>query len=113
MQGNSITSTSAPQLNDVQSSFESAHTTSRVENLLARIVSNAWVSAALIFVVTRGIALAGAYSGVSYITSLEPARNKGWLAELALMWDAAWYANIAANFYHYDPGAPGGTDVAF
>ncbi len=81
--------------------------------ILHRIVANAWLSAGLIFVFTRAIALEGAYSGVSGLIVAEPERNKGWVAELALMWDAAHYAGIASDFYQYDPTASGGTDVAF
>jgi hypothetical protein len=79
----------------------------------ARMLASDWLAAGLIFVVTRLVALAGAYSGVTYITAVEPERNKGWVAELALMWDAAWYAGIAEGSYRYDPGASGGTNVAF
>ncbi|HET9495910.1 MAG TPA: hypothetical protein VFR15_16915 [Chloroflexia bacterium] len=81
--------------------------------LLTRLLASDWWAAGLIFVVTRLVSLAGAYSGVQYITSVEPERNKGWAAELALMWDAAWYAGIAEGSYHYDPSASGGTNVAF
>ena len=107
MQGKTITTSPAPQATEIRSA------PAWYEGGLALVASNAWVSAALIFVVTRLVALAGAYSGVSYITSVEPARNKGWLAELAMMWDAAWYVQLAANGYHYDAGATGGTNVAF
>lgn len=81
--------------------------------LLTRLLASDWWAAGLIFAVTRLVSLAGAYSGVQYITSVEPERNKGWAAELALMWDAAWYAGIAEGSYHYDPSASGGTNVAF
>jgi hypothetical protein len=113
MQGNSITTSSAPQATDVQPQQRVSRMASRTSRLASYVLSNAWVSAGLIFLVTRLVALAGAYSGISYIISVEPARNKGWLAELAMMWDAAWYVGIAANSYHYDPSASGGSDVAF
>src|SRR5215208_2772441 len=77
------------------------------------LLANEWATACVIFVVTRLIALLGAYSGVSGLIVAEPQRNKGWLAELALTWDAAWYAGIAQNSYSYDPSASGGTNVAF
>lgn len=77
------------------------------------LLANKWSTAALIFLFTRGVALLSAYSGVSRLIAVEPARSKGWLAELALMWDAAWYAGIAQHSYTYDPASPGGTNVAF
>ena len=77
------------------------------------LLANEWATAGWIFVVTRLIALLGAYSGVTGLITVEPERNKGWLAELALMWDAAWYAGIAQSSYSYDPSAPGGTNIAF
>src|SRR3954451_22962135 len=80
---------------------------------LTGLLANDWALAALIFTVTRLVALAGAYSGVSKLSLAEPARNKGWLAELALMWDSAWYATIARQGYTWHPGAEGGTNVAF
>jgi hypothetical protein len=85
----------------------------RFTQYVLRITNSAWLSAGLIFLFTRLVALAGAYSGISRLIAAEPARDKGWLAELALMWDAAWYAGIASDGYHYDPAAPGGTNVAF
>ncbi|MGA7730724.1 MAG: hypothetical protein WCD37_05575, partial [Chloroflexia bacterium] len=87
--------------------------TYHVSRITARVAANAWLSAAIIFVFTRAVALVGAYSGISGLVVAEPARNKGWVAELALMWDAAHYAGIASDFYQYDPGASGGTNVAF
>lgn len=111
MQGDTLTTSPVAQANEAQ--LEVGPDESRYEGALALVLANAWVTAALIFLVTRAVALAGAYSGISYITSVEPARNKGWLAELAMMWDAAWYVGIAANSYHYDPSAAGGSDVAF
>ena len=85
----------------------------RRESVVSRLLASDWLAAGLIFGLTRLVALAGAYSGVQYITSVEPERNKGWAAELALMWDAAWYAGIAEGSYHYEPSASGGTNVAF
>jgi hypothetical protein len=85
----------------------------RPARVWSAVLDSDWWVAALIFAVTRLVALAGAYSGVQHITSVEPERNKGWAAELALMWDAAWYAGIAEGSYHYDPTATGGTNVAF
>jgi hypothetical protein len=77
------------------------------------LLSNTWATAALIFVVTRAFALAGAYAGGQAVLVMEPERTKGWFAEVALMWDAAWYATIARDFYSYSPTAEGGTNVAF
>ena len=77
------------------------------------LLANEWATAGLIFILTRLIALLGAYPGVTSLIAAEPQRNKGWLAELALMWDAAWYAGIAQNSYSHDASAPGGTNVAF
>jgi hypothetical protein len=90
-----------------------AHAASWPARVWARALASDWWAAGLIFALTRLVALAGAYSGVTYITSVEPERNKGWLAELALMWDAAWYAGIAEGSYQYDPESAGGTNVAF
>src|SRR5262249_8666929 len=45
--------------------------------------------------------------------ALEPERNKGWLAELALMWDSTWYMKIAKYGYTWQPTAEGGTNIAF
>ncbi|MEO5952298.1 MAG: hypothetical protein ABIQ44_07525, partial [Chloroflexia bacterium] len=87
--------------------------TNPLTGIIERVVANAWLSAALIFVVTRAIALIGAYSGISRLIVAEPERNKGWVAELGLMWDAAHYAGIASDFYQYDPNLSGGTNVAF
>src|SRR5438876_1097566 len=74
-------------------------------NLLSGLLANEWATAALVFALTRLVALAGAYSGVSRLVQEEPARNKGWLAELALMWDSAWYVTIARDGYTWRPGA--------
>src|SRR5439155_22749016 len=82
-------------------------------DLLSGLLANEWITAAAIFAFTRFVALAGAYSGVSRLVQEEPARNKGWLAELALMWDSAWYVTIAREGYTWRPGAEGGTNVAF
>jgi hypothetical protein len=78
-----------------------------------KLISNPWLTAALIFVATRLVALAGAYAGASRAVEAEPWRNKGWFAELALMWDSAWYVEIVQKGYSWSPGAPGGTNVAF
>jgi len=78
-----------------------------------RVISNEWATSALIFVVTRAVALAGAYSGVTQLIQAEPNRDKGWLAELSLNWDAAWYVTLAKNGYTWHPAAEGGTNVAF
>lgn len=85
----------------------------RIPHSALRILQSDWLAATLIFLTTRLIALAGAYSGVTSLIAAEPARNKGWLAELALNWDAAWYAGIALNHYTYEPGGLGATNVAF
>ena len=92
---------------------EQSRLTSHFSFLTSSVLANPWLVAALIFVFTRAVAVAGAYSGVSGLIAAEPERNKGWLAELGLMWDAAHYAGIASDFYQYDPGSPGGTNVAF
>src|SRR5215217_9532686 len=72
-----------------------------ITNLLTGLLANEWAIAGLIFAVTRAIALLGAYSGAKEITAVETFRNKGWLAELALNWDAAWYAGIALDGYYW------------
>jgi hypothetical protein len=77
------------------------------------LLSSPWLSAAAIFVVTRSVALFGAYSGVTQVIAEDHTRNKGWLAELSLMWDAAWYAGIALHGYTYEQGGGGPTNVAF
>lgn len=82
-------------------------------NRLIGLLANDWALAGVIFLFTRAVALIGAYNGVRGIIAAEPARNKGWLAELVLMWDAAWYVGIAKDHYTWDPAAPGGTNVAF
>ena len=56
MQGNSITTSSAPQATDVQPQLR----VSRTSRLAPYVLSNAWVSAGLIFLVTRLVGLAGA-----------------------------------------------------
>ena len=76
-------------------------------------LANEWIAAGIIFAITRLIAVAGAYSGISLLIAAEPFRNKGWVAELGLMWDSAWYGGIAQQHYTYDPLASGGTSVAF
>jgi mannosyltransferase PIG-V len=78
-----------------------------------RILDSPWISSAIIFVVTRVVAVLGAHAGVTNIIAADPSRNKGWLAELSLMWDAAWYAGISLNGYRYEPGGGGDTNVAF
>ncbi|MDQ6694134.1 MAG: hypothetical protein M3014_06895, partial [Chloroflexota bacterium] len=77
------------------------------------IFAKDWVVALTIFLFTRLIALAAAYAGITKLIAAEPARNKGWLAELALNWDAAWYTGIAQHGYSFDPAAPGGSNIAF
>jgi hypothetical protein len=77
------------------------------------LLANQWVTAGLIFGLTRAVALAGAYSGVSLIMSAEPARNKAWFVELGLMWDATWYAGLVQNHYVYDPALQGGSNVSY
>jgi hypothetical protein len=81
--------------------------------LYALRFTSPWLTAGLIFFVTRVVALLGAYSGISNLIVAEPARNKGWVAELGLMWDAGWYAGIALHGYTYQPGGLGDTNVAF
>ena len=77
------------------------------------LLANEYLCAALIFLFTRAVALVGAYSGTSQLVRIEPYRNKGWFAELALMWDSAWYINIVEHGYNWQPGAQGGTNIAF
>ncbi len=77
------------------------------------LLANEWISAAIIFGITRAVALLGAYSGVTNVIADQPFRNKGWVAELGLMWDSAHYATIAQHNYTYDPGLAGGSTVAF
>src|SRR5436190_2616232 len=81
--------------------------------LLNGLLANEWATAAVIFVFTRAVALFGAYSGVNQLLQTDPTRNKGWLAELSLMWDSAWYVTIAQHGYFWHPAAEGGTNVAF
>ncbi|MDQ3928381.1 MAG: hypothetical protein M3328_04435 [Chloroflexota bacterium] len=81
--------------------------------LFAKLLANQWVTAALIFAVTRLFALAGAYAGASRLVQENPEYSGGWLAEMSLMWDAAYYANIAKDSYAFDPAAPAGANVAF
>lgn len=85
----------------------------RAAGLITRVLASEWLTAALIFLFTRALALAGAYVGIVRLIHAEPARNKGWAAELGLMWDAAWYVTTAQNGYHWQPSAEGGTNVAF
>jgi hypothetical protein len=84
-----------------------------IETRIRGLLANEWISAAFIFVLTRVVALLGAYSGISSLVAVEPTRNKGWSIELGLMWDAAHYATIAQQHYSYDPASPGGSNVAF
>jgi hypothetical protein len=72
-----------------------------------------WLTAAVIFVATRLVALLAAYQGITALIAAEPARSKGWPIELGLMWDSGWYAGIALNGYTYEPGGLGATNVAF
>lgn len=98
---------------DTSTAYRKTATVSATPRWIGGLLANDWAIAGVIFVITRLIALLGAYSGVSGLIAVEPQRNKGWLAELSLMWDAAWYAGIAQSSYSYDPTAPGGTNVAF
>jgi hypothetical protein len=81
----------------------------RVNSLLA----NQWICAGAAFLLTRGVAILGGYSGVSQVMAVDPTYDRGWHIELGLMWDAAWYAGLVENHYFYDPNATGGTNVAF
>jgi hypothetical protein len=81
--------------------------------LYALRFASPWLTAGLIFLTTRVVALLGAYSGISNLIVAEPARNKGWVAELGLMWDAGWYAGITLHGYTYQTGGLGDTNVAF
>lgn len=78
-----------------------------------RLLANPWAAAALIFVCTRLVALAGGYAGASRLVREQPEYSGGWLAEMSLMWDAAHYATIAKDAYSFDPAAPAGSTVAF
>jgi hypothetical protein len=69
--------------------------------------------AALIFALTRLFALAGGYFGATGLVQSRPEYNKGWLAEMSLMWDAAHYATIANQSYSFNPDSPAGSNVAF
>jgi hypothetical protein len=84
-----------------------------ISAIFERLLENTYVTALLIFVLTRVVALAGAYSGITGLIAAEPARNKGWPIELGLMWDAGWYAGISLHGYTYEPGGLGNTNVAF
>lgn len=77
------------------------------------LLANEWASAALIFAVTRAVALLGAYYGASRVLLDQPTRQKGWFAEMALMWDSAWYVGVSQHGYSYDPSQPGGSSIAF
>ncbi len=98
---------------DTSTAYRQAASVSIALRWIDNLLANEWATAGVIFIITRLLALLGAYSGVSGLIEAEPQRNKGWLAELALMWDAAWYAGIAQNSYSHDPSAVGGTNVAF
>ena len=80
------------------SAIASPRTVLPFARLAESVLANDWVTAGLIFLVTRFVALAGAYAGITRLIEAEPARSKGWLAELALMWDAAWYTGIAPTW---------------
>ncbi len=86
---------------------------SRMVGWVRAVASNEWAMAAAIFVFTRAVALVPAYVGVTRLIAAEPQRNKGWFAELALMWDAAWYARIVQDGYAFAPGSPDAVKVAF
>src|SRR5262245_12701092 len=77
------------------------------------LLANEWATAALIFVVTRAVALYGGYLGASWVVQVDTFRNKGWFAEMALNWDAAWYVKIVKFGYQWHPSAEGGTNIAF
>lgn len=81
--------------------------------LLTRVLQNKWALSLLIFAFTRAFALAGGYSGVTRLIQQQPTYSKGWLAEMSLMWDSAFYATIAKSGYAYNPASPGGSNVAF
>jgi hypothetical protein len=81
--------------------------------IFERLLENTYITALLIFAVTRVVALAGAYQGITGLIAAQPARNKGWPIELGLMWDSGWYAGIALHGYVYEPGGLGSTNVAF
>ncbi len=104
---------SAALLFDTALSYPKCQISSTVGSRAIGVLANDCAAAGAIFVVTRLITLFGAYLGVTSLIASEPARSKGWLAELALMWDAAWYAGIAQHSYSYSPAAEGGTNVAF
>jgi hypothetical protein len=82
-------------------------------NISARLLANDWASAALIFFVTRSFALLGAYVGVTDAVQKAPERNKGWVAELALNWDAAWYVVTSQQGYSWDPSVQAASNIAF
>lgn len=103
--------TTLTQPSEVQSSERTGP--SAVAGLVSRMLQNDWVLAAWIFLVTRSVALIGAYMGVNQIIAQEPERSKGWLVELGLMWDAGWYVTTGQEGYNWYPHAEGGTNVAF
>lgn len=80
---------------------------------LDRLLAGQWGMAAVIFAFTRLFALAGGYLGANSLVRSNPEYNKGWLAEMSLMWDAAHYATIANNSYSFNPDSPAGSNVAF
>lgn len=84
-----------------------------ISTFVDRILENTYLTAFLIFIVTRMVAFIGAYQGITNLIAAEPARNKGWPIELGLMWDSGWYAGIALHGYVYEPGGLGNTNVAF
>lgn len=86
---------------------------SRRGSLTARLLANEWATAALIFVATRSVALVGAYAGVIQAVEAAPERDKGWVAEMALTWDAAWYVLTSIDGYSYDPFLQSGSNIAF
>src|SRR5262245_51847354 len=84
-----------------------------ISTFVDRVLANTYLTAFLIFVLTRPVALIGAYQGITNLIAAEPERNKGWPIELGLMWDSGWYAGIALNGYTYEAGGLGNTNVAF
>ncbi|MGI8589130.1 MAG: mannosyltransferase family protein [Chloroflexia bacterium] len=69
-------------------------------------------SALFTFIVSRVIALAGAWVGIGQLVASEPVRNKGLLVEGAMMWDGSWYWQVVSHgYYAWTPQT--GSDLAF
>ncbi|HMA37444.1 MAG TPA: mannosyltransferase family protein [Chloroflexia bacterium] len=72
----------------------------------------AWGAAGFAFVVSRFVALGGAWLGAWQLISSDPTRTRGVIVEGAMMWDAAWYWRVAMQGY-YPWSKDLGSDLAF